>query len=260
MKIYIFADMEGISGITGSSFVTSDGTHLQEGRRYFTADINTCAQACFDAGADEVIVRDGHARGISLLWDQLIPGVKVVQGTVPHRRFFNIEGSDGMILLGYHAMAGTQRAHLEHTYTSKEIQNIWLNGKKAGEFAIDTAIAGEYNVPVIMTSGCDKLCAEAKSFLPEVVTCQVKTSISQQGAMLLASADAHRLIQEKTMEAIAMLKAGKFHPVKLSPATVRIEYMERMEPMRGLFSDLCDDRTVEATAATVEEAFFRLRG
>lgn len=252
MKIYIFADMEGISGVSSSMFVTGDGTHYGLGRKFLTADINACAAACFEAGADEVIARDGHGGGYSVLWEDLDPRVQLVQGATPGKRFFGIEGSDGVILLGYHAMAGTRGALLEHSYNSKSIQNIWMNGRRVGEFEIDTAIAGDYDIPVIMTSGCDKLCAQAKDFLPSVITCEVKKSTAQQGAMMLSAQKAHALIREKTIEAIAAMKAGKIKPVKLSPVTLRREYMERMEPM----INLCDDRTTEITAATAEDAFY----
>ena len=252
MKIYIFADMEGISGVSSSMFVTADGTHYGLGRKFLTADINACAAACFEAGADEVIARDGHGGGYSVLWEDLDPRVQLVQGATPGKRFFGIEGSHGVILLGYHAMAGTRGALLEHSYNSKSIQNIWMNGRRVGEFEIDTAIAGDYNIPVIMTSGCDKLCAQAKDFLPSVITCEVKKSTAQQGAMMLSAQKAHALIREKTIEAIAAMKAGKIKPVKLSPVTLRREYMERMEPMLNL----CDDRTTEITAATAEDAFY----
>ena len=252
MKIYIFADMEGISGVSGAMFVRGDGTHYGLGRKYLTADINACAAACFEAGADEVVVRDGHGGGYSVLWEELDSRVQLVQGATPGKRFFGIEGSDGVILLGYHAMAGTQNALLEHTYSSKTIQNMWMNGRRVGEFEIDTAIAGDYQIPVIMTSGCDKLCEQAKEFLPSVITCEVKKSTALQGALMLSAEMAHALIREKTLEAIAAMKAGKIKPVTLSPVTIRREYMERMEPT----SDLCDDRTTEFTADNAEKAFF----
>jgi len=252
MKIYIFADLEGISGVSSSSFVLGDGSNYALGRKYLTADINACAAACFEAGADEVVVRDGHGGGYSILWENLDPRVLLVQGATPGKRFFGIEGSDGVILLGYHAMAGTQRALLEHTFSSKNIQNFWMNGRRVGEFEIDTAIAGDYKIPVIMTSGCDKLCAQAKDFLPSVITCEVKKSTAQQGAMMLSAEKAHALIREKTIEAIEAMKAGKIKPVTLSPVTLRREYVERLEPMTGL----CGDRTVEFTADTAEKAFF----
>ena len=128
MKIYIFADLEGISGVSGSPFVAADGAQYAAGRKYLTADINACAAACFEAGADEVVVRDGHGLGNNVLWDELDSRVKLIQGVTPGKRFYDIEGSDAVILLGYHAMAGTRRALLEHTYSSKTIQNMWLNG------------------------------------------------------------------------------------------------------------------------------------
>lgn len=252
MKIYIFADMEGISGVSGSMFVLADGSHYGLGRKYLTADINACAGACFEAGADEVVVRDGHGGGYSVLWEDLDPRVQLVQGATPGKRFLSIEGSDGVILLGYHAMAGTRGALLEHTYSSKSIQNMWMNGRRVGEFEIDTAIAGDYKIPVIMTSGCDKLCAQAKEFLPSVITCEVKKSTAQQGALLLSAQKARALIREKTVEAIAAMKEGKIKPVILSPVTIRREYIERMEPMLNL----CSERTTESTADTAEEAFF----
>ena len=254
MKIYIFADMEGISGICGSQYVVSDGSQYAAGRRYLTDDVNACAAACFEAGATEVVVRDGHGGGTSILWNELGPHIRLVQGQTPGKRFYGIEGSDGVILLGYHAMAGTRNALLEHSYSSKDIQNIWLNGKRVGEFAVDAAIAGDYDIPVIMTSGCDKLCAEASAFLPSVVTCEVKKSTSQQGALLLPREEAHARIREKTMLAIDLMKAGEIKPVKFTPVQLKVEYVERHEPRLGLI----EDRTVEAEADTAERAFWRV--
>ena len=252
MKIYIFADMEGISGISNSSFVLADQNNYSQGRKFLTREINICAAACFEAGATEVIVRAGHGAGVSVLWDELIPGVQLIQGATPGERFCGCDGSDGMILLGYHAMAGTQRALLEHTYSSKGIQNIWMNGVRAGEFAIDTAIAGEHGIPVIMTSGCDKLCAEAGAFLPQVVTCQVKRSVTCQSAILLAPEDAANLLRAKTAEAIEKLKAGMMKPYR-NPETVsiRTEFIERQEPYFGLVAD----RTTERAGSSIERVF-----
>lgn len=252
MKIYIFADMEGISGISSSEFVTADGSRYALGRKYLTADVSVCAKACFEAGVEEVIIRDGHGSGNHILWEELPEGVQLFQGAPVRKRFPGIEGCDGLILLGYHAMAGTRNALLEHSYSSKNIQNLYLNDQKVGEFGMDCAIAGDYDVPVIMTSGCDKLCAEAKAFLPSVVTCQVKTSYSQQGAMLLCRQKAHELIREKTLLALSLLREGKMPSYRVSPATVRTEYTERNEPQWGL----TEDRVKVFSAQTVEKAYY----
>jgi len=255
MKIYIFADMEGISGISDAAYVLPGEAKYAYGCKYLTREINICAAACLEAGADEVIVRDGHYMGNSIIWENLIPGVQLVHGAEHAVRYPGIDGCDAVILLGYHAMAGTRNALLEHTYSSKIIQNVWLNGDIVGEFAVDTLIAGEKGLPVIMTSGCDKLCAEAKAFSPDVITCQVKKSISLNGAILLSPADAEKLLHDKTIEAINAFKAGKIKPLTASPVTLRAEFVERMEPGRA---DFIAPRTVEVSADKVEEALYKV--
>ena len=147
----------------------------------------------------------------------------------------------------------TLQHHVNHQNVI--IQNIWMNGVRAGEFAIDTAIAGEYGVPVIMTSGCDKLCAEASAFLPQVVTCQVKRSISCQSAMLLAPVDAEQLLRKQTASAIEKLKNGEMKPYcNPETVTIRTEYIERCEPALGLVAD----RTVERSGSSIEKVFLGL--
>lgn len=254
MKIYIFADMEGSSGIAGNEFVVPDGTHYEEGREYFAMDVNACVEGCVQAGVDEILVADGHCAGNNLRWKDLHPAAELVRkGRLP-RRFADIEGSDGIILLGYHAMAGVKGAVLEHTYSSSYVQNLWINGRLSGEFACDSLIAAEYGVPTIMVSGDDKICLEAKSIIPDIVTCQVKKGYSTHGARLTPMARAHALITEKTQEAIA--KIPEIHRPKIEyPVTLRIETTERQNPkLTGC--ELIDARTAEFTSEDSFEKTF----
>lgn len=48
MIIYIFADLEGISGISGDAYV--NGEFAAAGRQLMVEEINLCASACFEAG------------------------------------------------------------------------------------------------------------------------------------------------------------------------------------------------------------------
>jgi D-amino peptidase len=259
MKIYIFVDMEGISGVSGSEFVGADGFCYQLGRQYYTGDINACARGCFAAGADEVIVRDGHGCGKHAFWDQLDQRIELIQGQTP-TRLPGIEECEGLILLGYHARAGTRGALLEHTYSSKAVQNMWLNGKLAGEFAFDAGIAADKNIPTIMVSGDDLVCAESKEWVPDIVACQVKTSTHCQGARLLSKEKAHRLIEEKSAEAVK--SRGKIKPLQIKrPVTIRKELIERgtIPNMTGAPDcKIIDGRTWEVTGDSVEQAFYRL--
>lgn len=262
MKVYIFVDMEGISGISNSEFVMTTGRHYALARRYYTDDLNACVRGCFAGGATAVLARDGHGSGDHFLWAELDPRVEVVQGGTGTTRLVGIEECGAMILLGYHAMAGTPGALLEHTYSSASIQNMWLNGRPAGELAFDAAIAGEQGVPTIMVSGDDYVCREAEDWLPGVVTCQVKQGLNCQAARLLPRSVAHALIEERTEKAVRKALRGEIRPfVVPPPVTVRHEMMERKGiPAAGSSPNLkiIDGRTYEYTADTVEKAFFGL--
>lgn len=259
MKIYIFADMEGISGISGSDFVLPNGGHFEEGRRFYTWDINACVRGCIQAGADAVIVRDGHGQGNYALLSELDPRVEIIQGQT-ERRMPGIAECHGLILLGYHAMAGTSGALLEHTYSSAVVQNLWMNGRLVGEIGIDAAIAADYGVPTIMVSGDDYACREAEDWIPGVVTCQVKTGLGTEGARLLPIAASHKLIELKAAEAVSGI--GNATPMSIErPVTLRKEMVERQPIPRDLARpciNIIDGRTIEATADTVEQAFFML--
>ena len=261
MNVYIFTDLEGISGIYTKEQVLQSGTLYQEGRKYLTHDINTVAAALKEAGVDKVYVRDGHGGGNSILYDQLSADVDfVVQGRTRYR-FPGMEDCDALILLGYHAMAGTECAILEHSMSSTSIQNYWINGKLAGETAIDAGIAGEFGVPVIMVTGDDKLCKEVKELLPDTVTAEVKKGLSSFGGLMLARQKADALIREKTLEAVEKFKTGAIKPLVYDkPITFRVEYMERINTPSVLerpHVKLIDGRTFEVTGDNMQEAFYR---
>jgi D-amino peptidase len=157
-KVYVSTDMEGCSGITSSEQVASD-----EGKQLMAGDMNACIEGCFAAGATEVVVRDHHGGGRNVNPESIDQRAKLIQGETPEKRFKDIEDSVAMIFLGYHAKALTPGGTLAHSYSSASIQGMWLNGREVGEIGVDAAIAAEYKVPVVMVSGDDKACGEARS-------------------------------------------------------------------------------------------------
>ena len=80
-------------------------------------------------------------------------------GGGPHNpRFPGLDHSfAGVLLIGYHAMAGTEAAVLDHTYDSQRIRSIAINGQQMGEVELDALWAGRLGVPVLMVSGDDKV-------------------------------------------------------------------------------------------------------
>ena len=260
MNVYIMTDMEGISGIVSREQVVSTESRYQEGRRMMTADINVCVKACKEAGAEKVYVRDCHGNGANVIWSELCEEADgYIIGATGDVRYPFLEECDAVILLGYHAMAGTPGGILEHSMSSAGIQNYWINGAAAGETAIDAGIVGDYGKPVIMVSGDDKVCAEAKALLPWVVTAEVKKGITWRGGMLLSPAKAYAVLREKTIEAIRNFENTK-PLVYDKPIRFRTELVERgvLPSQYGKpYMKVIDGRTFEVTADTMEEALFR---
>lgn len=259
MNLFIMADAEGISGIYAREQVTAS-PYYDECRKRMTQDINACVEACKQAGVEKIYVRDCHGSGCSVLWEELSPLADYyIMGITNQNRFPGLDDCDGVILLGYHAMAGTPEAILEHTFSSATAQNYWVNGIKAGETAIDAGIAGDRGKPVIMVSGDDKLCLEAKALMPWVVTAEVKRGITWHGGFLLPAEKAHAVIRECTREAI--MRMPEMKPLVFDkPIKIRIERTERNDLPRQYskpYMKIIDGRTYEVEGATMEEALSR---
>ena len=223
-KVYIFADMEGCSQLTNREQLNG-----KEGPLRMAHDINACIEGCFLAGATEVVVRDGHGGGLNLDPTLINPKARLIQGATPLERFKDIEGSEALILLGYHGMAQTKNALFAHSFSSATIQMMYLNGKPVGEIGIDASIAGEHNVPVVMVTGDDKTMKEAKEWIPGAVSCQVKKATSHLSGKCLTLNQSYNLIKKKTVQALK--KRNSIKPVRANyPATIRWEYIPAGHP------------------------------
>ena len=155
MKILIAADMEGITGVVDSDQTNPSHAEYNRFRRLMTGDVNAAIRGAFDAGADEVVVSDGHWFNLNILIEELDP----TPGSTPAPRgpFSMVEGVqygvDGVRFVGYHARVGTQDAILDHTWSSGRVDGVWLNGEIVGEIGLNAAVCGHFGVPVLMISG-----------------------------------------------------------------------------------------------------------
>lgn len=257
-KIYIMVDLEGISGISGSSYCNASQNRpdlIAEARTLMAGDINACVEGCIRGGATEVIVKDCHGGGFNVTRAMVDPRADLIDGDTPGERFADIEGSAGLILLGYHARGGTEGAVCEHTMSSTSWQHVYLNGREAGEIAIDASIAAEHGVPVIMVSGDDKTCLEASEWLPGVVTCQVKKGYSRNGARMPSLEKSRALIREKSCFAVE--HASEMRPMAVtSPVRLKVELVSRCRMPDNPAYRRLDGRTWELTAESLERALF----
>ncbi len=226
MKVMMGVDMEGITGIVSREYVSRDGRLYAEGVRLMAGDINAAVQGLLDGGADEVVVWDNHASSLNAPFPALHPGATYRRGTSANGiRWVGLdEGFDGLVLLGYHAKAGTLHAVLEHTMSSASWCRLSVNGREIGEIGIDGALAGAVGVPVIMVSGDDKLCAEGRDlFGPDLVGVCVKHAHARHGATCLPPEKSAELIRAGAAQAAKRI--GRVKPLDLgSPAVVELTY------------------------------------
>ena len=260
MRIFVMVDMEGISGIVNSDQVIPGQPYYDEGRQYTTWDVNACVAGCFDGGATEVVVRDAHYKGKNFIWSDLDGRAEYIIGGSGASRMPDIASFDGMILLGYHAMAGTPAAVLEHTMSSGSWQNLWIDGRPSGEIGMDMGYAAQHGVPTVMVSGDDKACAEAVALVPDIVTAPVKQAYALFGAKLLSKDSAHALIRQRAAAAVG--KCKRIAPIKADgPVTMRLQLVERVpmpSPADQPYLKIIDNRTFEVTGDTFIEAFHRV--
>jgi len=226
MKVYIITDLEGVAGIVIEEQTFLSGRLYNEARLLLTKEVNAAVDGALDGGADEIIVNDGHNGGFNLVLDELHEEAKVVHGAPRTMSLAGLDETvDVVFLIGYHAMAGTPRAVLDHTMSSLAIHNIYLNSVKIGEIGLMAAIAGYYNVPVGLVTGCAKACEEAKNLLGDVEVVVTKWGFGRCYAMSLSPKKSRKLIREAARRTVERASKKEFKPYKVRPPIeVKIEY------------------------------------
>ncbi|MGI6209140.1 MAG: M55 family metallopeptidase [Anaerolineae bacterium] len=262
MKVYIFTDLEGVGGVLywHQVFKDQDRAAYEHSCRLLAAEVNAAVEGALQGGADEVVVWDGHAAQFNLPLDALHPDAVYVMGAPTPELFPLIsEGADAAFLVGYHAMAGTPGAVLAHTW-STDGQRLRINGREMGEIGLCAAYAGWYGVPVLMVSGDDKACTEARELLGDVETAVVKQALSMHSAVVTPPQRCPALVQEAAVRAMA--RAGTVPPFRIDPPyRVEITYPDREGPWARSHPpgvERVDDRTVAVTGEDLVRCLERL--
>lgn len=228
MKILIATDMEGITGVTTWDQVTPGHAEYTRFRRLMTQDVNAAIRGAIDAGADEVIIADGHWNGSNILVEELDSRARLNTGSPsPFSMMQGIDESvDGVMFIGYHARNGTPNAILDHTWSSRTVVNVWLNDVLTGEYGLNAAVAGHFGVPVIMVSGDQTACAQVSELLGGMEMAVVKQATSRFSAECLTPQVSQELIRTTAVRAVERLNAGDMpDPFILeTPVRVTVEF------------------------------------
>ena len=209
MRIYISADMEGITGLVGAGDVQPGGADYELGRVMMTEDVNAAVRGAIAADATEILVNDAHGPMRNIIPDQLHPAARLIRGRPkPMGMLEGLDPSfDAALCIGYHARAGTLGV-LSHSFMGHEIEDMWLDDRPTGEIGLTHAAAAALGVPVVVLTGDDAACAEAADWDRCVRTVTVKQARDRFAAELLPVPEARQEI-EKTAAAAIQAASGE---------------------------------------------------
>jgi len=191
VKLFIAVDLEGICGVVTEADTAREGPAAQRARVNMRADLDAALAGCAAAGADDVVVCDAHDDGRNLDPSGLPPFVTLVSGSPAPGSMLEGLSADcsAALFVGYHGMAGTPGAVLEHTWDYKTF-SVRTGDLEIGEFGVGALLAGELGVPAVYVSGDDKIAAEAQALVPGITTTVVKRGILRESATLSDAGEA----------------------------------------------------------------------
>lgn len=259
MKIFISADMEGISGVATNMQLSKDSEY-QRFRKLMTADVNAAIAGAFDGGATDVVVADGHGNMSNILVEDLDERARLISGN--NRVMCQLEGLDssydGLFFVGHHGReGGNERAVINHTLAGVCVTEVKVNDTVVGETQLNARVAGQFGVPALFISGDDAYVEEVREDLPHVEAAIVKRGVDRYSAELLPPKRAQQEIRERA--AAAMKLIGSVKPVPMDgPVTFEVEFKNTAQAHMTTTIPLIEQigpKTIRFSAADVVTAY-----
>jgi D-amino peptidase len=250
MRVFLSADMEGITGVCHRDHLLAGNADYERARRWLTSDVNAAVQGAVDGGATEIVVADGHATMRNVLLDELHPAAQLLCGpaNTRNRQLVQLAGLepdrfDRAMLVGYHTRAGTPGGLLSHTWVGAAVHEIRLQGQPAGEALLNAAILGHYGIPVVFATGADDFEREVKADLgDDLEVAVVKRTLGPTGVISLSLAAATERIRAGAARAMKAERA----PLKTA-APVRVELDFHRREMRDQGAEMAGVKVGERT-------------
>ena len=262
-SVYMMTDLEGVAGVDDwdprhrDDATTAKGVYDRaEMQRLLTGEVNAAAEGLFAAGVEEVIINDAHGAGRTILSEELVSGVKLVQGVKRPCWLPGLSpGFDALIQVGMHAMTGTPNGCLAHSMSRDMVYRV--NGAEVGEMEMAAYLCGHLGVPWVFTSGDLHACTESQRWVSGIVTAPVKEGLGELCALHIAPADARALIKTRVQEAVAA--ARDIEPlVAKSPVVMEVTHPEpdRLSVPEGV--ERVDDVTIRYSGESFWQVFHNL--
>jgi D-amino peptidase len=217
LKVYISADMEGITGVASADQLGPANFEYSQARQWMTSDVLAAIQGAREAGATEFVISDSHGNGQSLLIDRFPTDIPITIVRSFPRPLGMMEGLDSTfaaaIFVGYHTSTSSLTGVRAHTVSSALLTRIAINGTSMSEAGMNAAIAAQFGVPVVMISGDDQIVAETKQRLGNIEGAAVKRAIGFHSAATMTPEAGQALIRQRA-------KAGVTRRAEMRPYTM----------------------------------------
>jgi D-amino peptidase len=235
MKIFLSADIEGITGITDWDEADLAKPDNAEFRERMTAEVVAACEGALAAGATEILVKDAHGSGRNLLAERMPRPVQLWRGWSGHP-YSMVQGLDrsfdAAVFVGWHSGGGCGGNPLAHTLSSTRLAGIRVNGRWVAEFHLHAWAAALEGVPVAFVSGDEALCREVHASDAGIATLAVGSGF---GAATRARhpAETRELLRSGVERALAPLRA---RPLPLAEAfDVQVVHQDAREAYRRAF-------------------------
>lgn len=212
MKIFLSADIEGITGVTHWDETELSHAEYAAAREQMSAEVAAACEGALEAGATEIWVKDSHDSARNLIAAHLPQEARLIRGWSGHpfQTLTQLDDSfRAVLLVGYHSGAGFGKSPLEHTW-SGNLMCVKLNGHYISEFSLDALTATYAGAPVVFVSGDKGLCDHAVETNTNIQVVAVKDGIGE------ATINIHPGL------AISRIRAGVKQALQKDPAICRV--------------------------------------
>jgi len=204
MKVFISADIEGVTTTTGWEETDPSKSSYSAHAKQMTEEVLACIEGAKKAGAKEVVVKDAHGNTATNIDPARMPsGVTLLRNWSGHPYVMaeGIDNSfDAAFFVGYHSGASKSGNPMSHTMSGRLVY-MKLNDVIASEFMLYSYACALEGVPTVFLSGDKMLCEDSKNLHPKLITCPVKDGI---GAMTMNYSPEDTLIKIKDLSEKAL--------------------------------------------------------
>lgn len=230
MNVYVSVDIEGISGVVHSDMMMPTEREYDRGRTLMAGDANAAIEGAVQAGADYILVADGHGPMRNLRIEDIHAAAHLVSGSGDARDYCQLEGADSAtfdaaVFVGYHAMAKTPNAIHPHTIAGAAIYELRVNGRPHGETGLNALVLASLGIPTVLVTGDTTTCEEARTFLgKDVGTVAVKSASGRNAAICRPPTATAPEITEATVAALGNISAVAPYRVD-EPPRIEIDFL-----------------------------------